>query len=132
MKYLNHFLEADRRDDLTKIDINNSSDLPTETAIGINWDIENDKLGFKVKFGNKIYTRRRTLSIIAKIYDPLDHLCCWNKKGFSKSYAGTILAGISKYMQRQWKNGSSRKMISNYLKISIWMDVSSRYDLEYW
>ena len=76
MKYLNQFLEADRRDDLTKIDINNSSDLSTETAIGINWDIENDKLGFKVNFGNKIYTRRKTLSIISKIYDPLDHLCC--------------------------------------------------------
>ena len=76
MKYLNQFLEADRRDDLTKIDINNSSDLSTETAIGINWDIENDKLGFKVNFGNKIYTRTKTLSIISKIYDPLDHLCC--------------------------------------------------------
>ena len=45
-------LEADRKDDLKNIDINSDSDLPTERALGINWDIENDKLGFKVNLGD--------------------------------------------------------------------------------
>ena len=30
--------EADRRDGLKNIDINSGSDLPTERALGINWD----------------------------------------------------------------------------------------------
>ena len=63
--------EADRRDGLKSIDINSGFDLPTERTLRINWDIENDKLGFKVNLGDKPYTRREMPSIIIKIYDPL-------------------------------------------------------------
>ena len=63
--------KADRRDGLKNIDINSGSDLPTERALGINRDIENDKLCFKVNLGNKPYTRREMLSMISKIYHPL-------------------------------------------------------------
>ena len=61
--------EANRRDGLNNIDIviNSGSDLPTERALGINWDIENDKLGLKVSLGDKPYTRRGMLSMISKI-----------------------------------------------------------------
>ena len=45
--------------------------MPTERALGINWDNENDKIGFKVNLGNKPYTRTEMLSMISKIYDPL-------------------------------------------------------------
>ena len=40
--------KADGRDGLKNIDINSGSDLPTKRTLGINWDIENDNLGFKV------------------------------------------------------------------------------------
>ena len=52
VEVLQSILEADRKDDLKNIDINSDSDLPTERALGINWDIENDKLGFKVNLGD--------------------------------------------------------------------------------
>ena len=48
VEVLQSILEVNRRDSLKNIDINSDSDLPTEKALGINWDIENDKLGFKV------------------------------------------------------------------------------------
>ena len=53
--------EADRRNGLKNIDISSGSDLPTERALGINWDIENDKLGFKANLGDKPYIRRGML-----------------------------------------------------------------------
>ena len=48
VEVLQSILKADRGDGLKNIDINSGSDLPIEKALGINWDIENDKLGFKV------------------------------------------------------------------------------------
>ena len=39
--------------------------------LGINWNIENEKLGFKVNLGDKPYTRRGMLSMISKICDLL-------------------------------------------------------------
>ena len=63
--------KADRRDGLMNIDINSGSDLPTERALGINRDIENGKLGFKLNLGDKPYTRKRRLPMISKIYDSL-------------------------------------------------------------
>ena len=71
VEVLKSIAEADRRYGLKNIDINNGSDLPTERALGINCNIENDKLGFKVNLGYKPYTRRGMLSLISKIYDPL-------------------------------------------------------------
>ena len=62
--------ESDRRDGLKNMFINSGSDFQTEKALGINWDIENGKLGFKVNLGDKPYTRRGMLSMISKIYHP--------------------------------------------------------------
>ena len=39
--------------------------------MGINWNIENDQLSFKVELNEKPMTRRGMLSTIIKIYDPL-------------------------------------------------------------
>ena len=41
-KVLQSIPEVNRRDALKNIDINSGSGLPTERALGINWDIEND------------------------------------------------------------------------------------------
>ena len=45
--------------------------LICQLPLGINCDIESDKLGFKVNLGDKPYTRRGMHSMISKIYDPL-------------------------------------------------------------
>ena len=42
-----------------------------DRALGIQWNIEEDKLEFKVKLMEKSMTRRGMLSIISSIYDPL-------------------------------------------------------------
>ena len=60
--------------------INSGSDFQTERALGINWDIENGKLGFKVNLGDKPYTRRGMLSMMLKGKMILQELC---KNNFS-------------------------------------------------
>ena len=51
--------------------LNSGAGLPIKKALGINWNIENDQLSFKVKLNEKPMTRRGILSPISKIYDPL-------------------------------------------------------------
>ena len=63
---------TERRKGVKNIDLNNRIDLPTEGALTVKWDIDNDQLGFTVSLGNKPFTRRGILSTISKIYDPLD------------------------------------------------------------
>ena len=46
-------------------------ELPTERALGLFWNVEDDTLGFKVKFKKKPATRRGILSIVNSVYDPL-------------------------------------------------------------
>ena len=52
-------------------------DLTIERALGIHWNIENDKLGFKIQLKDKPLNRRGMLFTISSVYDPLgiaDHL----------------------------------------------------------
>ncbi|CAG2245419.1 unnamed protein product [Mytilus edulis] len=46
-------------------------DLPVERALGVQWFIETDTLGFRIKCKEKIATRRSILSITSSVYDPL-------------------------------------------------------------
>ena len=46
-------------------------DLPSEQALGVLWNTETDKFGFKVILKQKPMTRRELLSIISSVYDPL-------------------------------------------------------------
>ncbi|KXJ08416.1 hypothetical protein AC249_AIPGENE11244 [Exaiptasia diaphana] len=45
--------------------------LPLERALGVQWCVESDKLGFCVTISEKPLTRRGILSSVASIYDPL-------------------------------------------------------------
>ncbi|XP_030843562.1 uncharacterized protein LOC115924830 [Strongylocentrotus purpuratus] len=44
--------------------------LPTERALGVRWDPENDQLGFKLKEMSRKATRRNILSVMSSVYDP--------------------------------------------------------------
>ena len=48
-----------------------SGELSVDRALGIQWNIEEDKLEFKVKLKEKPMNRRGMLSIISSVYDPL-------------------------------------------------------------
>ena len=71
VKVLQSIPEVDGREGLKNVDINSGSDSPTERALEIKWDIEKNKLSFKVNLGDKPYTKRRMLSMSSKISDPL-------------------------------------------------------------
>jgi len=63
--------EEDRLTGVKDMDLSKGLNLPTEKALGINWDIEEDTLGYKVILKEKPMTRRGMLSMISQIYDPL-------------------------------------------------------------
>lgn len=48
-----------------------SNDLPMERALGVLWDAEADKFGFKVAAKSKPATRRGILSVVSSLYDPM-------------------------------------------------------------
>ncbi|CAG2227591.1 unnamed protein product [Mytilus edulis] len=45
--------------------------LPSDKALGVIWDVNEDKIKFKVKLSDKPLTRRGILSIVSSIFDPL-------------------------------------------------------------
>lgn len=47
-----------------------SSTLPVNRALGVQWNVENDSIGFKVKFDEKPQTKRGIVSTVSAIYDP--------------------------------------------------------------
>ena len=61
----------DRRRGAKNVNVSDEVDLPTEKALCICWNIEKDTLGFKTNLGERPLTRRRMLSMVSKIYDPL-------------------------------------------------------------
>ena len=48
-----------------------SGTIPQESVLGINWNVEGDKLGFQVQLPEKSLTRRGLLSMLSSVYDPL-------------------------------------------------------------
>ncbi|XP_035997578.1 uncharacterized protein LOC118564254 [Fundulus heteroclitus] len=48
--------------------------LPTERALGVQWDVEQDVFTFSIVNKHKPLTRRGILSIVSSIYDPLGFL----------------------------------------------------------
>ena len=56
--------------DLKNIDFETEK-LPVERALGMQWNVENDKFLYNINIMDKPSTRRGMLSIISSIYDPL-------------------------------------------------------------
>ena len=47
------------------------TDLPTERALGVLWNVRADTFGYSISLKNKPLTRRGILSIVSSVYDPL-------------------------------------------------------------
>ena len=60
----------ERSKEVKTLDLRSDS-LPTERALGLQWNVEEDTLGFATSEVNKKATRRRILSVMSSIYDPL-------------------------------------------------------------
>ena len=69
-KVLEAALACDSRKRVVECNFNNQS-LPTETALGVLWNIEEDIFTFKVNMKEKPKTRRDMLSTLSNVYDPL-------------------------------------------------------------
>ena len=53
------------------ISLNPCDALPSDRALGINWEVDEDKIKFMVKVADRPLTRRGILSIVSLIFDPL-------------------------------------------------------------
>ena len=53
------------------VSLNPCDVLPSERALGINWDVNDDKIRFVVKIADRPFTRRGILSVVSSIFDPL-------------------------------------------------------------
>lgn len=60
--------EAERAKPLRNMDLER---LPRERALGVEWDVEVDTIGFKTQVKEKPPTRRGMLSVTSSVYDPL-------------------------------------------------------------
>ncbi|XP_066983800.1 uncharacterized protein [Macrobrachium rosenbergii] len=62
--------EGERDDSVAVLDLSKDK-LPTERALGIHWDMNDDNFTFRGDVRDKPYTRRGVLSVVASLYDPL-------------------------------------------------------------
>ena len=62
--------EGERRKDIQVHDLRPES-LQKEKALGIHWNMKEDKLGFNGNFKVKTHTKRGMLSMASSIHDPL-------------------------------------------------------------
>ena len=53
------------------VTLNSCDALPGDRALGINWDVNEDRIKFVVKVADQPLTRRGILSIVSSIFDPL-------------------------------------------------------------
>ena len=64
------FPAEDRAKDVRDLDLRRDS-LPAQRSLGVYWDLEENAFTFRVALPDKPFTRRRVLSIVNSIYDPL-------------------------------------------------------------
>ena len=49
--------------------------LPIDRALGMHWNIEEDEISFRIAEPREVNTRRKVLSLVSSIYDPLGLAC---------------------------------------------------------
>ena len=46
--------------------------LPSENTLGVHWNTETNTFEFRINLKQKPLTRRKTLSLLSSVYDPLE------------------------------------------------------------
>ncbi len=62
--------EEQRGKDIRSLDLDNDK-LPTEHALGLQWNVEDDTFRFNIAVTEKPHTRRGILSMVSSVFDPL-------------------------------------------------------------
>ena len=62
--------ENERSKELKNVNLEDDK-LPTERALGLQWDVETDRFTFNISVKDRSSTRRGILSTISSVYDPL-------------------------------------------------------------
>ena len=62
--------QEERAQDVRTLDLT-TDHLPIERALGVQWAVESDTLGFRIILKDKPFTQRGILSTICSVYDPL-------------------------------------------------------------
>ena len=62
--------DADRKKGVKDCDLSKGT-LPTDRALGVMWNTEEDTFGFKIQIKQKPFTRRGMLSMLSSMYDPM-------------------------------------------------------------
>ena len=62
--------QEERAQDVRTLDLT-TDHLPVERALGVQWAVESDTLGFRIILRDKPFTRRGILSTTCSVYDPL-------------------------------------------------------------
>ncbi|XP_053395836.1 uncharacterized protein LOC128555987 [Mercenaria mercenaria] len=68
-KVIDSIPEAERAPSVVKLEPGTS--LPSDRALGVIWNVNDDTLSLKVKLRDKPLTRRGILSVVSSIFDPL-------------------------------------------------------------
>ena len=96
--------------------------LPCERALGVIWNVENDKLGFKISIVDKPCTKRNILSVIFSIYDPcfLISPANVNAKKLLKEVCSlncTWDDTLPEHLELQWNTWKANILLINSLEI---------------
>ena len=67
-KFIESLPLSDRAGSFTDLHLDQ---LPVERALGVHWNVQEDKLCFKTEVNDKPLTRRGLLPIVCSVYDPL-------------------------------------------------------------
>ena len=84
-----------------------SGTIPQESVLGINWNVEEDKLGFQVQLPEKSLTRRGLLSMLSSVYDSLGLYGPFilERRSIIQKLCKTTLAGIRGFLKTLKDNG---------------------------
>ena len=81
--------------------------LPVDRALGMQWDVEDDTISFRTAVQRQVDTRRKILSLVSSVYDPL-------------GFAAPLILPAKKLLQELHKMGYG------------WDDVIPEEHLKYW
>ncbi len=90
--------EEQRGKDIRSLDLDNDK-LPTEHALGLQWNVEDDTFRFNIAVTEKPHTRRGILSMVSSVFDPLGILAPLTLpvKQFFSSCVKKAMDGTSQY-----------------------------------